>query len=71
MNNNVHIDTVLDELLLNKISRADAVTYMENQSVAEALSEIELHYAAAKSVQRYNILKQVEDVHSKYAKQRL
>lgn len=71
MNNSVHIDTVLDELLLNKITRADAITVLESEAVTDALEEIELHYAAAKLVQRYNTLQQVQQVHTKYTKQPL
>ncbi|MDX2048892.1 MAG: hypothetical protein SFU87_19035 [Chitinophagaceae bacterium] len=66
MNNNIHIESVLDEFLKRRITRAEAEVLLEKESVQDADLEINLHLASAKAVQRYNILKQVQSVHYAY-----
>lgn len=66
MNNDIRIDIVLDELLQEKITRAEAEQLLENDQVDDVHTEIDLHFAAAKAVQRYAVLKQVQSVHASF-----
>ncbi len=68
MNDNLPIENLLDDLLKNNISKTEAVASLEKENVqdADAQIQIDLHFAAAKSLQRYSILKQVQLVHNEY-----
>ncbi len=66
MTNNIQIESVLDELLKNKIVKTEAVELLEKENVEDTSAEIDLHYATAKAIQRYAVLKQVQSVHSAY-----
>ncbi len=66
MNNNLHIDEVLDALLKEEIARTEAETILQKENVSDTATEIDLHVAAAKSLQRYTVLKQVQSVHTAY-----
>lgn len=68
MTNNTQIESVLDELLKNKLTKTEAKALLEKENIQGADAEIELHYASAKAIQRYMILKQVQDVHSAFIK---
>jgi tetratricopeptide (TPR) repeat protein len=67
MNNNLlHTDTLLDELIHNKLSYAETEAALIGFGEHNAKEEIELHFSAAKALQRYRVLQQVQQVHSKY-----
>lgn len=66
MNNNILMDIVLDDLLQKKINREEAGQLLENDQVDDVSAEIDLHFAAAKAVQRYAVLKQVQSVHASF-----
>jgi tetratricopeptide (TPR) repeat protein len=66
MNNNLQIENLLDDLLKNNISKTEAVASLKKENIVDTDTQIDLHFAAAKSLQRYNILKQVQLVHNEY-----
>lgn len=66
MSNEIHIDQVLDELLKNRLSRSEAERELAKTGVIDMSAEIELHYSAARSIHQFNVLQQVQKVHSEY-----
>jgi tetratricopeptide (TPR) repeat protein len=66
MNPDLHIEDLLDELLKKRITRTNAIASLEKDKIQDPTVEIDLHFAAAKALQRYNILKQVQLVHNEY-----
>lgn len=69
MKDELYIEQILDDYLQQKLHRADATALLKSQGLADAESEIELHQAAAASIQRYNILRQVQNVHLQFWEQ--
>jgi tetratricopeptide (TPR) repeat protein len=67
MNNNSQMETILDDLLKNKITRNEAEILLEKETVADIAMEIDLHICAASALQRYSVLKMVQSVHQTYA----
>jgi tetratricopeptide (TPR) repeat protein len=66
MNNNKDIDALLDDLLKKEITPDQLIDLFEDDSEIDLSAEIDLHFAAAKAIQRYNIVKQVKSVHSNF-----
>lgn len=63
MNNELYIEQLLDDYLLQKKPLTDTAFLLQQQGIGDAVAEIELHQAAAISLQRYSIFKQVQSVH--------
>jgi tetratricopeptide (TPR) repeat protein len=68
MNHDVYIETILDEFVKSRLTRKKAEVMLTSVEVANPSDVIELHFAAAKALQRYNILTQVQNIHKDYAK---
>jgi tetratricopeptide (TPR) repeat protein len=68
MNRDEYIENVLEELAENKLSREKAEAMLTSVEVTDPAGEIDLHFAAAKAVQRYSVLTQVSNIHKEYAK---
>jgi tetratricopeptide (TPR) repeat protein len=66
MNNNKDIDALLDDLLKKEITADQLMDLFEDDPEIDLSAEIDLHFAAAKAVQRYNIVTQVKSVHSNF-----
>ena len=67
MNNNLHIDGILDDYLHWRLTRTEAEQLLRQQGVADSNTEIEMHQAAAVALQRYSILMQVRNIHAQFA----
>lgn len=65
-NDHLPIENLLDDLLNNKISKSEAEAALQQENVANIDEAIELHFAAAKAVQRYNVLQQVQKLHDEF-----
>jgi uncharacterized membrane protein len=66
MNNNLHIDKILDDFLYRKLNRDDAEHLLQQEAVADSNNEIEMHHTAAVALQRYSVLMQVITVHAQF-----
>lgn len=66
MNDNLHIENILDDLLTNKVSRPEAVALLMQENVSDTGFEIDLHLSAVNVIRRYNTLKQVQSVHNNF-----
>jgi tetratricopeptide (TPR) repeat protein len=66
MKNELDIQQLLDDYLEQRLTRNEASVLLNEQGVENAETEIDLHHAAAICLQRYNILKQVQNVHSNF-----
>jgi tetratricopeptide (TPR) repeat protein len=66
MNNNLQIETILDNFIKNKLTRAETELLLEKEAVTDVALEVDLHLSAAKALQRYSILKMVQSVHQSY-----
>ena len=67
MNDNFYTDDVLDDLLQKRVSRTEAEALLQKEGIENPASAIDLHEAAAKAIQQYNLFKQVQAVHQGYA----
>lgn len=67
MNTNLHTEALLDDFLKSIITKEEAEAGLKKEGIEDPGSEIDLHLAATKALQRYNILQQVKSVHSQYA----
>lgn len=66
MNNELHLDELLDETLHSNSSAAEKVEWLKQNNVSNPEKELELHETAAALVQRYAILQQVTKVHQSF-----
>jgi TolA-binding protein len=66
MNTDLQMETLLDDFLKNNISRTEAETILKKEGFVDPGNIIDLHLAAAKALQRYNIMQQVQAVHTGY-----
>ena len=66
MNNNIHIDKLLDDLLKGNLSLREVEQLMQLEAIADVAGEIDLHRFAAVALQRYSVLEQVQQVHKEY-----
>jgi tetratricopeptide (TPR) repeat protein len=69
MNEELYIEQLLDDCFQQKLSRPDAIALLEQKGVPYPENEIDLHHAAAISIQRYHIRRQVQNVHKHYLEQ--
>lgn len=67
MNDNLTIQQLLDDVLLQKVDRTSAEKSMTALGIQDPAMEIDVHFAAAKAIQRHNIIQQVQSVHQRYA----
>lgn len=66
MNDNVNIQQLLDDVVHQKIDRATAEKTLTELGVENASIEVDAHLAAAKAIQRHNIIQQVQSVHLRF-----
>lgn len=66
MNDNLTIQQLLDDVLLQKVDRTSAEKSMAALGIEDPALEIDVHFVAAKAVQRHNIIQQVQFVHQRY-----
>lgn len=66
MNYNIDLDNYLDDMFKNKTSRSETEALLQQQNVQDAAHAIDLHLAAAKALQRYKVLEQVQLVHNQF-----
>ena len=66
MNNNLHIENILDDLLTNKITRPEAAILLAQEGVTDSGFEIDLHLSGVNAISRYHVLNQVQAVHNKF-----
>lgn len=66
MNNELYIGQILDEYVLRKLTREEAVTELNRQGVSNAVYELELHLAAAVALRKGSVLQQVKNVHQQF-----
>lgn len=66
MNDNLHIENILDDLIGNKVSRSEAIDLLAKENVSDARVEIDLHLCAVNAIRRYNTLLQVQSIHNNF-----
>jgi TolA-binding protein len=66
MNNNLQIDILLDKLLNNGIARNEVTAALHKEGITDTEQEIDLHFAAAKALQRHSVFLQVQSVHQQF-----
>jgi tetratricopeptide (TPR) repeat protein len=67
MNDNFYTDNVLDAWLHGRVEGKEAEARLREQGVDNPVAALELHQAAAKAIQQYEVLRQVQAVHRLYA----
>lgn len=66
MNDNFTIQQLLDDVLQQKVDRTAAEKSMAALGIEDPALEIDTHFAAAKAIQRHNIIQQVQSVHQRF-----
>lgn len=69
MNNELYIEQLLDDYLQKKLPRTDTASLLQKQGIDDTETEIDLHHAAAITLQRYSVLQQVHSVHRHFLQQ--
>lgn len=64
--NQIEIDNLLDDLMQEKIGLEEARIALGKLDVGNPQAEIDVHYTAAKALQRYSVLQQVSRVQQSY-----
>lgn len=66
MNNELYITGLLDDYVRRKLEREEVISLLQQQGVANAGEEIDLHHAATIALQRGSVLQQVKGVHARF-----
>jgi len=66
MKNELYINQVLDEYVLNTLTRKDAEDELSKQGVNDVAYQLDLHQAAVIALRQVSVLQQVKNVHQQF-----